>query len=64
MTDSTSDGVKGTDTPGQLGVPAQPSHAELNAMSREQLVALGGRMDGVETVYKESRWSVADTRAE
>ncbi|MGH3551560.1 MAG: cytochrome bc1 complex Rieske iron-sulfur subunit [Mycobacterium sp.] len=64
MTDSTSDGVKGTDTPGQVNVPVQPSDAELNAMSREQLVALGGRMDGVETVYTESRWSVADTRAE
>jgi ubiquinol-cytochrome c reductase iron-sulfur subunit len=56
--------AKGTDVPGQKGVPEQPSDAELNAMSREELVDLGGRLDGVETVYKESRWPVADTKAE
>ncbi|ORW11357.1 menaquinol-cytochrome C reductase [Mycobacterium kyorinense] len=56
--------AKGTDTPGQKGVPGEPSEAELNAMSREELVELGGRLDGVETVYKESRWPVAGTRAE
>ena len=58
------DEVKGTDTPGQRGVPDQPSDAELNAMSREELVDLGGRLDGVETVFKEARWPVADTKAE
>ena len=41
----TDDG-KGTDVPGQQGEPGQPSHAELNAMSGEELVALGGRLDG------------------
>ena len=56
--------VKGTDTPGQQGVPGQPSDAELAAMSREELVELGGRMDGVETVYKEPRWPVEGTKAE
>ena len=56
--------VKGTDTPGQQGVPGQPSDAELAAMSREELVELGGRMDGVETVYKEPRWPVPNTKAE
>ena len=56
--------VKGTDTPGQQGVPGQPSDAELAAMSREELVELGGRMDGVETVYKETRWPVEGTKAE
>jgi ubiquinol-cytochrome c reductase iron-sulfur subunit len=61
---SADDGGKGTDTPGQKGVPGQPSAVELNAMSREELVELGGRLDGVQTVYKESRWPVADTRAE
>ncbi len=33
-------------------------------MSREELVALGGRIDGVETIFKEDRWPVAGTRAE
>jgi ubiquinol-cytochrome c reductase iron-sulfur subunit len=58
------DGVKATDTPDPAGVSGQPSDAELNVMSREELVALGGRMDGVETIYKEPRWPVSDTRAE
>ena len=56
--------VKGTDTPGQQGVPGQPSDAELAAMSGVELVELGGRMDGVETVYKEPRWPVEGTKAE
>lgn len=42
----------------------QPSEAELASMSREELVTLGGRMDGVETVFKEPRWPVEGTRAE
>ena len=46
------------------GQPGQPTDAELNAMSREELVALGGRIDGVETVFKEPRWPVAGTKAE
>ena len=56
--------VKGTDTPGQQGVPGQPSDAELASMSREQLVELGGKLDGVETVFQEDRWPVPDTKAE
>jgi quinol---cytochrome c reductase iron-sulfur subunit len=56
--------VKGTDTSGQQGVPGQPSDAELASMSREQLVELGGKMDGVQTVFKEDRWPVAGTKAE
>ena len=56
--------IKGTDTPGQQGVPGQPSDAELASMSREQLVELGGRLDGVETVFIEDRWPVPDTKAE
>ncbi|GFG75539.1 cytochrome bc1 complex Rieske iron-sulfur subunit [Mycobacterium botniense] len=43
---------------------AQPDEAALNTMSREELVALGGRLDGVQTVYKEPRWPVPETRAE
>ena len=50
-----SDDAKGT---------GQPTDAELNAMSRDELVVLGGRIDGVETVYKEPRWPVAGTKAE
>ncbi|MGV0578843.1 ubiquinol-cytochrome c reductase iron-sulfur subunit [Mycolicibacterium elephantis] len=63
MTDS-EDQPKGTDVPGHKGEPGQPSAAELAAMSREELVALGGRLDGVETVFKEDRWPVKGTRAE
>jgi ubiquinol-cytochrome c reductase iron-sulfur subunit len=50
-----SDEVKGTDT---------PPDAELASMSREELVELGGRMDGVDTIFKEERWPVAGTKAE
>jgi ubiquinol-cytochrome c reductase iron-sulfur subunit len=56
--------AKGTDTPGQQGAPGQPTDAELASMSREQLVDLGGKLDGVDTVFKEDRWPVADTKAE
>jgi ubiquinol-cytochrome c reductase iron-sulfur subunit len=56
--------VKGTDAPGQQGVPGQPTDAELAAMSREELLALGGRMDGVEIVYKDERWPIPGTKAE
>lgn len=45
------------------GIP-DPTDAELNAMSREELVELGGRIDGVETVFKEPRWPVDGTEAE
>ncbi|MGH3971536.1 MAG: menaquinol-cytochrome C reductase, partial [Mycobacterium sp.] len=62
MTDKVS--PKGTDTPGQKGAPGQPSDAELNAMSREELVVLGGQLDGVETVFTEARWPVEGTKAE
>lgn len=55
---------KGTDAPGHAGVPGQPTDAELAEMSREELVELGGKLDGVETVYKEDRWPIAGTRAE
>ncbi|KUH84137.1 MULTISPECIES: ubiquinol-cytochrome c reductase iron-sulfur subunit [unclassified Mycobacterium] len=55
---------KGTDAPGHAGVPGQPTDAELAAMSREELLELGGKLDGVEIVYKEDRWPVAGTKAE
>ena len=63
MSDDSAD-IKGTDSPGQEGVPGQPSDAELAAMSREELVELGGKLDGVETVFKEPRWPVPGTKAE
>ena len=56
--------IKGTDTPGQQGVPGQPTDAELAAMSRDELVELGGKLDGVEIVYKDERWPVPNTKAE
>ncbi|MCG5432697.1 ubiquinol-cytochrome c reductase iron-sulfur subunit [Mycobacterium sp. MYCO198283] len=55
---------KGTDAPGQAGVPDQPTDAELAQMTREELVELGGRLDGVQTVFKEPRWPVEGTKAE
>jgi len=42
----------------------QPTDEQLASMSREELVALGGKLDGVETVLKEPRWPVEGTRAE
>ena len=33
-------------------------------MSQHELVALGGKLDGVETVYKEPRWPIEGTKAE
>ena len=42
----------------------EPDQAALSEMSREELVALGGKIDGVETVYREPRWPVEGTRAE
>jgi quinol---cytochrome c reductase iron-sulfur subunit len=59
-----SEDVKGTDAPGQQGAPGQPTDAELASMTREQLVTLGGKLDGVETVFREDRWPVPGTKAE
>jgi len=49
---------------GMSGAENRPSDEELARMSNEELVALGGRIDGVETIFKESRWPVEGTRAE
>jgi len=64
MSDGSDGTVKGTDTPGQQGVPGQPTDAELAKMSREELLELGGKLDGVEIVYKDDRWPVPGTKAE
>ncbi len=42
----------------------QPTDAELAEMSNEELLELGGKLDGVDIVFKESRWPVDGTRAE
>ena len=42
----------------------QPTDAELAEMSNEELLDLGGKLDGVDIVFKESRWPVDGTRAE
>jgi ubiquinol-cytochrome c reductase iron-sulfur subunit len=36
----------------------------LENLTTEELAALGGRMDGVDTVFKEDRWPINGTRAE
>ncbi len=41
-----------------------PSEAELAEMSRDDLVRLGTKMDGVELVHYEEKWPVSGTRAE
>jgi ubiquinol-cytochrome c reductase iron-sulfur subunit len=41
-----------------------PTDEQLAQMSREELVQLGGKIDGVETVIKENRWPVPGTKAE
>jgi ubiquinol-cytochrome c reductase iron-sulfur subunit len=45
-------------------VKGTPSDADLASMSREELVELGGKLDGVDTVFKDERWPVPGTRAE
>mgnify|MGYP000544157819 FL=1 len=45
-------------------IPAQPTDAELAKMSNEELLDLGGQLDGVDIVFKENRWPVEGTKAE
>jgi ubiquinol-cytochrome c reductase iron-sulfur subunit len=54
-----SEGVTGTD-----GGALNPTDEQLAAMSREELLALGGKLDGVDIVFKEPRWPVEGTKAE
>jgi ubiquinol-cytochrome c reductase iron-sulfur subunit len=42
----------------------RPSDEQLAAMSREELLELGGKLDGVDIILKEPRWPVEDTKAE
>ncbi|KGI68782.1 ubiquinol-cytochrome c reductase iron-sulfur subunit [Mycobacterium rufum] len=55
---------KGTDSPGQTDASGQPTDAQLAEMSQQELLALGGKLDGVEIVYKEPRWPIPGTKAE
>lgn len=42
----------------------QPTDDQLASMSREELLELGGKLDGVEIIFKEPRWPAGETRAE
>jgi ubiquinol-cytochrome c reductase iron-sulfur subunit len=53
----------GTDA-GAAGAAREPDEAALAAMSQQELLALGGKLDGVEIAYKELRWPVEGTKAE
>jgi ubiquinol-cytochrome c reductase iron-sulfur subunit len=44
--------------------PQAPTEQELGEMSRDELVKLGTKLDGVEIIYREPRWPVPGTRAE
>ncbi|GAB3381835.1 cytochrome bc1 complex Rieske iron-sulfur subunit [Amycolatopsis echigonensis] len=44
--------------------PKPPSEAELAEMDRDELLKLGGQLDGVEIVEYPEPWPVKDTRAE
>jgi ubiquinol-cytochrome c reductase iron-sulfur subunit len=45
-------------------VRREPDESALAAMSQQELVALGGKLDGVETVFKEPRWPIEGSKAE
>ena len=70
--DDADDTVRGLDTPSDTGSDTdkghgasnEPDEATLATMSNQELLELGGRMDGVETVFKEPRWPVEGTKAE
>ncbi|MFZ1175638.1 MAG: menaquinol-cytochrome C reductase, partial [Mycobacterium sp.] len=58
------DTLRGSDTDQGAGATQEPDEAALAAMSQQELVALGGKLDDVETVFKEPRWPVEGTKAE
>jgi ubiquinol-cytochrome c reductase iron-sulfur subunit len=61
---SGADDVKGSDTDRAPGPNREPDYAERATMSNQELLELGGKIDGVETVFKEPRWPVEGTKAE
>ncbi|SPM42185.1 menaquinol-cytochrome c reductase [Mycobacterium numidiamassiliense] len=48
----------------KTGPAGEPDEATLAGMSQQELLDLGGKIDGVETVFKEPRWPVEGTKAE
>ncbi|MCU1640212.1 MAG: putative menaquinol-cytochrome c reductase iron-sulfur subunit [Nocardia sp.] len=42
----------------------EPTDEQLDAMSRDELVELGTKLDGVDVAYRAPRWPVPGTRAE
>jgi ubiquinol-cytochrome c reductase iron-sulfur subunit len=48
----------------KFGPAGEPDEATLAAMSQQDLLELGGKIDGVETVFKDPRWPVEGTKAE
>ena len=54
----------GSDTDKVAGAAREPDEAALAAMSNQELLTLGGKLDGVEIAFKEPRWPVEGTRAE
>ncbi|UFS99518.1 ubiquinol-cytochrome c reductase iron-sulfur subunit [Nocardia huaxiensis] len=42
----------------------EPTEEQLDAMTRDELVELGTKMDGVDVAYRAPRWPVEGTRAE
>ena len=45
-------------------VAGEPDEAALASMSQQELLELGGKIDGVRIAYKEPRWPVEGTKAE
>ncbi|KZS63496.1 ubiquinol-cytochrome c reductase iron-sulfur subunit [Mycobacterium pseudokansasii] len=54
----------GSDTDKGTGAAHEPDEAALAAMSQQELLDLGGKLDGVQIAYKEPRWPVEGTKAE
>lgn len=49
---------------GHGDTPRKPTEAELDAMSRDELVELGTNLDGVDLAFRRERWPVEGTKAE
>jgi ubiquinol-cytochrome c reductase iron-sulfur subunit len=46
------------------GTAGEPDEAALATMSNNELLDLGGKLDGVQIAYKEPRWPIEGTQAE
>ncbi|CAM4448533.1 Arsenite oxidase subunit AioB precursor [Mycobacterium basiliense] len=53
-----------SDGSNDTGVSREPDEAALAEMSQQELLELGGKLDGVNIAYKEPRWPVEGTKAE